>query len=507
MKYDLAIIGGGVTGSAIAREASKYKLKIIVIEKEPDVAEGISKANSGVLHAGFNVRPGSLKARFNAEGLKLCPAIAEELNVDYRITKKLVVGNSSNDLKYLKKLMEQGRQNSCSGLSIIGRDEIPKHEPLVRAKWALLSESTGIICPFKFTIALAESAAKNGVEFRLNTEVTDITPIDGEGFRINTRKTNLPQKTNNKAAADPSPASVNEASLDCRILINAAGMNSARIRSMAEQHDVKIYPCRGEYYITDKEFGKMLNMPIYPVPPADGSGLGVHLTPTTNGNILIGPSADYLDDGEDLANTASVMEQLKKEAFELMPQLKETSFIKNYSGMRPKLYTKESGKGFADFIIEESEQFPGMINLMGIESPGLTSAPAIAKYVIEELVERRCYLYEDHTYNPQPNPIIRTQKLEDRQFEKLAASDPAYNEIICRCEQVSRAEIIQAVHNPLGALSIGAIKKRTYAMMGRCQSGFCLPRIIDIIHEETGLQPEKIVKSISGSYMLSGRIK
>ncbi len=507
MKYDLAIIGGGVTGSAIAREASKYKLKTILIEKEPDVAEGISKANSGVLHAGFNVRPDSLKARFNVEGLKLCPVIAEELNVDYRITKKLVVGNSSDDLKYLKKLLEQGRQNSCSGLSIIGRDEILKHEPLAKAKWALLSESTGIICPFSFTIALAESAAKNGVEFRLNTEVTDITPINGEGFRINTRKTTLPQKTNTKAAADPAPTSAAETNIDCRFLINAAGMNSARIKSMVETHNVEIYPCRGEYYVTDKECGSLLSMPIYPVPPADGSGLGVHLTPTTNGNILIGPSADYLDDGEDLANTADVMAQLKKEAFELMPQLKESSFIKNYSGMRPKLFTKESGKVFADFIIEESEQFPGMINLMGIESPGLTSAPAIAKYVIEELVGSKCYLYEDHTYNPQPNPIIRTQKLDDRQFEALAASAPAYNEIICRCEQVSRAEIIQAINNPLGALSLSAVKKRTYAMMGRCQSGFCLPRIIDIIHEETDLQPEKIVKSIGGSYILSGRIK
>ncbi|HAK44946.1 MAG TPA: FAD/NAD(P)-binding oxidoreductase [Spirochaeta sp.] len=485
MKYDLTIIGGGVVGCAIAREASKYKLKTLLIEKEPDVCEGISKANSGVLHAGFNIRPGSLKARFNVEGLKICTSIAEELDVDYKICGKLVVGKSDEDLPYLTKLMEQGKRNGCSGLSIVGKDEIQRYEPGVSAKWALLSESTGIITPFQFTIALAENAAENGTEFHLNTEVTGIESLRGGGFRL----TNSDKR-----------------SIDTEFLVNSAGMKSADIKSLIEEHNNVVYPCRGEYYITDKE-NASLSMPVYPIPPTDGSGLGVHITPSCNGNILLGPSADYLDDGEDVSNTADVMAQLKKEAYELMPELKGHSFIKNYSGMRPKLFAKDSGESFADFIVEESERFPGMINLMGIESPGLTSAPAIAKYVIEELIGSHTYLYENHAYNPQRKGIIRSSKLSDVDFKRLAALNPDYSEIICRCEQISRAEIIQAIRNPLGARSLGAIKKRSYSMMGRCQSGFCLPRIIDLIVEETGLSAEEIVKSSTDSQVLFGRIK
>ena len=490
MIYDLIIIGGGVVGCAAAREASKHKLRTVLIEKEPDVAEGISKANSGVLHAGFNVRPGSLKARFNVAGLRLCPQAAEELDVDYRITGKLVAGTGSGDLRYLKDLLARGEQNGCSGLSIIGRDEIRKHEPLVNAEWAMLSESTGIISPFQFTIALAENAAENGVEFRLNTAVRAIEPLPGTGFRI--------------TAADTGG---NISTLYSRLLINAAGVQAANVKSMIEEHETRVYPCRGEYYITDKEDGKLLGMPVYPVPPADGSGLGVHLTPTCNGNILIGPSADYIDDGEDLSNTAPVMEQLKKEAYELMPELKGRSFIKNYSGIRPKLFTRESGAGFADFIIEESEKHRGMINLIGIESPGLTAAPAIAKHIIEELIGGREDLEPNPAFNPRRQGIIRTAKLTDGEFEALAAADPDYSEIICRCEMVSRAEIIRAVHNPLGAVSLGAVKKRTYSMMGRCQSGFCLPRIIDIIREETGTAAGDIVKSSAGSRVVFGGIE
>ncbi|MDC7226664.1 MAG: NAD(P)/FAD-dependent oxidoreductase, partial [Spirochaetales bacterium] len=487
--FDLIIIGGGVVGCAIAREASKYRLKILLIEKEPDVAEGISKANSGVLHAGFNVLPDSLKARFNVEGLNICPTLAEELDVEYRITKKLVVGKSDSDLPYLENLLTRGKSNGCSGLSIIGEQQIRRLEPQARGKWALLSETTGIISPFQFTIALAENAAENGVEFMLNTAVTGINTLTGSSFRLTT------------AGSDGGTST-----LDCRFLVNSAGMNAASVKSMVEPHDTRVYPCRGEYYITDKEDGKLLGMPVYPVPPADGSGLGVHLTPTCNGNILIGPSADYLEDEEDLANTAGVMAQLKKEAFELMPELEGHAFIRSYSGMRPKLFTKESGTGFADFIIEESDNFPGMINLMGIESPGLTSAPAIAKYVVEELLCPKTELIPKLSYNPRRKGIKRSSHLTEAERRALAAKDPDYAEIICRCEQVSRAEILQAIHNPLGALSLGAIKKRTYSMMGRCQSGFCLPRIIEIICEETGCSPASILQTGKGSGVLTGSL-
>ena len=478
---DLMIIGGGVTGCAAAREASKYNLKTVLIEKEADVAEGISKANSGVLHAGFNVRPETLKARFNLEGLKLCPALAEELDVDYRICGKLVVGTGDADLPYLNGLLEQGQKNNCRGLSIIGAERIRELEPGVSGKWALLSESTGIISPFQFTIALAENAAANGVDFRLNTEVISITPLPRGGFSVGTsdgRQT------------------------ECRWLINAAGLNAADIKSLTEEHTPQVYPCRGEYYITDKTAGSLINMAVYPVPPADGSGLGVHLTPTCNGNILIGPSADYIADNEDTSNTRAVMRQLKKEAEELLPGLAGTTYIKNYSGIRPKLFSPDSGRTFADFEIEESARFPGMINLIGIESPGLTSAPAIAKYIFNEIIGEREELHPNPAFNPRRNGIIRTSRLESKELAALVKTNPEYAEIICRCEQISRAEILQAIRNPLGAVSLAAIKKRTYSMMGRCQSGFCLPKIIDILSKETGIEPEKIIKCSAGSEVL-----
>lgn len=485
MKYDLIIIGGGVVGCAIAREASRYKIKTLLIEKEPDVAEGISKANSGVLHAGFNVRPGTLKARFNIRGLEICPSIAEDLDVEYQICGKIVVGNSDKDLPYLHRLLEQGRRNGSPGLSIIGEEQIHKLEPGVSGKWALLSEKTGIISPFQFTVALAENAAANGVEFRLNTKASAIEALPRGGFAV----------------------TAGGRTYSCSLLVNSAGMHAADVKSLIEPHGTKVYPCRGEYYITDKTDGGCINMAVYPVPPADGSGLGVHLTPTCNGNILIGPSADYLDDPDDTANTRTVMDQLKTEAVELLPGLAGAIYIKNYSGMRPKLFAKDSGVNFADFIIEESERFPGMINLIGIESPGLTSAPAIAEYVMEELIGGRMALEPDPGFNPRRQGIVRTARLSDEQLSALIEQDPDYAEIICRCEHISRAEILQAVRNPLGALSLNAVKKRTYSMMGRCQSGFCLPRIIDIIAAETGLPPEQILKSSAGSRMLTGRLK
>lgn len=486
MNYDLIIIGGGVVGSAIAREASKYKLKTVLFEKEPDVAEGISKANSGVLHAGFNVRPGSLKAKFNVEGLKLCPALADELDVEYSITGKLVVGKSDADLPYLRGLLEQGEKNGCSGLSIIGEQEIRRLQSGVEVKWALLSKSTGIISPFQFTLALAENAAENGVEFRLNTEVSGIAALPGDGFRVMT--------------ADGRSA-------ECRIVVNSTGMQAAEIKSLIEEHDTRVFPCRGEYYITDKTDGGLLEMPVYPVPPADGSGLGVHLTPTCNGNILIGPSANYVDDGDDTATTAAVMQQLKKEAAELMPSLSGTVFIKNYAGMRPKLFKPGSGTNFADFIIEESSKFPGIINLLGIESPGLTSAPAIAKHIIEHMVGSRIDLISNAGFIPKRKGIIRTSRLSDAELSALIAQDPDYGEIICRCEHISRAEILQAINNPLGARSLNSIKKRTYSMMGRCQSGFCLPKIAEILCGELGRPPEEIIKTSADSQMLTGRLK
>ena len=500
--YDIAIIGGGVIGCAIARELSKYTFKTILIEKGSDVAEGISKANSGVIHAGFNVRSGTLKARLNNEGVFELPKLADELGLEYRICKKLVVAKDDIEKDYLTKLFEQGQKNKTPGLSIIDGKTIQQLEPNVnpshvvsdfsnafrknktatlsknqkylRYKWALYSEFTGIITPYLLAIALAENAFKNGVDILLNTKVHDITRNPDCSFTIK---------------------GVDGEICRSRWVINCAGVNSDSIAGILEPSPKKIYPCRGEYFIFDKNAEIELNMAVYPVPPKDGSGLGVHLTPTLNGNILVGPSADYINDGDDLANSKTVMDILKKEAFELMPAMKKYSFIKNFSGMRPKLFNSKNGQNTADFYIKESEKISKFINLIGIESPGLTSAPAIAKYVIENIIANKEKLIKNKRFDGSWNPIERTVDLSFDEISQLIKKDPNYGEMVCRCEQVSKGEIIRAINNPFGVKTLNGIKKRTHSMMGRCQSGFCLSRISKILIDEYNIAPDHVVKN------------
>jgi len=483
MIYDICIIGAGVIGTSIAREASKYDFKVLLLEKELDVAEGISKANSGVLHAGFNVKTGSLKAKFNVEGLSFFPTICEELDVPYRLCKKLVVAKDDKELIHLEKLYRQGIQNGCKGLSIINREKIKKLEPFVEGKYALYSRKTAIISPYEFTIALAENALANGVAIFLDNEVTGIIKEKDNNFKILINKGR---------------------SFKSKIVINAGGLFSDSIFSLVEDHNYNIYPCRGEYYILDTAASRYLNMAVYPVPPIGGSGLGVHLTPTINGNILIGPSADYINDKTDLSNTKGVMDILKKEAYDLLPQLKNIPFIKNYSGIRPKLFNDKSGISFCDFIIEESKKTKNFINLIGIESPGLTSAPAIAKYVLENIIGENHNLIKKKEFKIYRKGIKRTRFLRKNEIEYLYNKDNDFGEIICRCEQVTKAEILKAVNNPLKSLTLNSIKKRTHAMMGRCQGGFCIPRISQILTEEKKIQPDKIFKSNKNSMVYRG---
>ncbi len=482
--YDVIIIGGGVVGSAIARELSRYRLHTALIEKESDVAEGISKANSGVLHAGFNVPPGSLKARFNVEGLSYFPDIADELDVPSRRSTKLVVAKNREELSVLERLLEQGRQNEAEGLSIVGRDRIERVAPGVKGEWALYSESTGIINPFLFTIALAENAALNGVDVYLQTEITGIESADG--FELK---------------------SADGRSFGARLVINSTGLGSDRVARMIEpDFPEKIYPCRGEYHIVDKDYGSLLDVAVYPVPVKDGRGLGVHLTPTTNGNILFGPSAEYIDAPDDTATTADTMRMLLDEAYELFPPLRGAGVIRSYAGIRPKLFSPESGVKFRDFHIAESASAPGFLNLVGIESPGLTAAPAVASYVVGDFVSSYLRLEERADFQPNMSGIPRTAQLEPSQIEELSREDAEFSEIYCRCEGVSKAEIRRAIENPLGVRSLNGIKKRSHSMMGRCQSGFCLPRIVRMLTDEYGLPPERINIAGPGTEILNGRL-
>lgn len=481
-KYDFIVIGGGIIGCSIARELSKYNVRTALVESESDLCEGISKANSGVLHAGFNVRPNSLKAKFNRRGLEMYPSLLDELGVDYSVTGKIVVAKDDSEVPYLLNLLNQGQMNGCNELEIIDQEEIKKLVPGVNGIKALLSPKTGVVSPFQLTIALGENAFDNGVEIYLNSKVQKIAKSNEDLFVVE-------DQGNNKWVS--------------KIVINCAGFGAESIAKSAGSDVPKVYPCRGEYYICDKKGGAVLPMPVYPVPPSDGSGLGVHLTPTTNGNILIGPSADYIEDSSGVGNTKKVMNVLKSEAFDLLTELKEIPFIKNYAGVRPKLFSPDSKTNFEDFFIKEDPKNPGLVNLLGIESPGLTSAPAITEYILHTLLEDRWSKELKVDFNPKWSGVKRLSKLSLEEREKAVGENSSYGEIICRCEGISRGEIEDALNNPLGIKTLNGIKKRTYSMMGRCQSSFCLSKIIDSF-VSNNVKVENITKSGKGSEIVEG---
>ena len=360
--YDVAVIGGGVVGCAVLRELSRYDLRLILLEKESDLAEGVSKGNSGVIHAGFNVPPRSLKARTNVAGLKLVYELASTLGVPHRRTGKLVVAMADEDRRRLEELKAAGDRSGVPGLEIVDAAAIGRLEPLARGRWALHSPHSGIISPYEFTIALAECAAQNGAEVRLEAPVEAVR-FRGDLFRLTTPK----------------------GEFVARRVVNSAGLFSDEVARLAGIDDYRICPYRGEYLITDKDCGLRLGLPVYPVPPRDDPGLGIHITPTLEGNILLGPSAEAVDDKLDAATTREVAAKLKDEAARLMPELARVPFIHSYAGIRPKLADPSGQDRFGDFIVEESERRPGWISLVGIESPGLTAAPALAEMVVAML--------------------------------------------------------------------------------------------------------------------------
>ena len=478
--YDYLIVGGGVVGCCIARELSRYDVKVLLLEKECDVAMGTSGRNSAVVHAGFYIPQDTLKAEFNIKGHEMIPSLCGEVGAEYIQTGKLVVAKNRDEIPYLEKLMAQGEANGTQGLKIIGRDEIKKIQPNIEAVKALYSPTSGILDPFQLTIGLAENALMNGAKIRLNTEVTGINSGEGS-FRVEAG--NEVYKT--------------------RVLINSAGLYADRVSAMAGVDGYRIYPCRGEYHILDKRVGDLLNTLVYPVPPKNSGGLGVHLTPTVDGNIMLGPSADYIKEVCEVCNTPDVMNQLYAEASEMLPSISRGDFIRSFSGIRPKLVPEGSGEA-GDFVVKE--EYEGFINLVGIESPGLTAAPAIAKRVMD-IIGGREDLKPSKDFNPLRKGPVRFSSLTDEEKAALIDADPGYGEIICRCETVTRREVIDALNNPLGARSMNSVKVRCRASMGRCQGGFCWPKIVELMDEEYHPSAGDINLACSGSGMFVGRTK
>jgi len=476
-KFDVAIIGGGVVGC----ELSRYQLRVAVLERAADVARGTSGKNSGVVHTGINVPTGSRKAALNVAGARIFEDYCKDLDVPFNRVGKVIVALEENQTPDLESMMARGKANGVPDLEIIDSATLKRMEPNISGVAALNVPTAAISCPYSLNIALAESSAEAGVEIILNSPVTAIDGDEGD-FQITT-----PNGTVNAA-----------------LIVNSAGLFSDKIARMVGITRWRIWPCRGEYVILDKRVGGLINSMVYPPTPKGGAGLGVHITPTTGGNILLGPSADYTNDADDVRTTPKIRRQLLSEAAEFVPGLSPRDVITAYSGMRPKLVPAKVG-GFGDFVIEEVSEQPGMMNLVGIESPGLTASPAVA-LEISEWVRERIPAKANDSFKQSWTAVDSVRDESPEKIDELIAEDAAYGEIICRCEMVTRKEIIDSINNPLEATSLNAIKYRSRATMGRCQGGFCGPRVVDLLIEN-GHSPESLTLTGGDSWLFLGSVE
>jgi len=511
--YDVAIIGGGVIGCHIARYLSQYKLKICLIEKENDVACKTSSANSGVVHAGYDAVPGSMKAMLNVDGNEIMEQVAQDLDVPFKRIGSLVIAFNEKDMETIKELYDRGIENGVPGMQILNSNQVLSKEPAITEKviGALYAPTAGIICPYELTISAAEVAVQNGVELLLDNEVISITSpnISNNEYIANNNKVesnNKVRSKGNKANKDNCKANNiygiaikgKQAKIYSKYIINAAGLYSNNISAMVGDSSFTITPRKGEYLLLDKNQGKIINSVVFQTPSSMGKGILV--TPTVDGNLLLGPTALNIEDKEDISTDKVNLSQVIQGALKSVPNINMGSVITSFAGLRAVPST-------GDFIIEESKVAKGFINVAGIESPGLTAAPAIAKYVVGILKESGLALSIKENYKPLRRPFKRFRNMDEKEMEELIRENPLYGSIICRCEKVSAAEIIESIRRPVGARTIDGVKRRTRAGMGRCQSGFCTPKVMQILSHELGMPLEEITKSGGNSWMVVGRTK
>ena len=474
--YDVIVIGAGVTGCAIARELSRYSLKLAVLEKEEDVCCGTSKANSAIVHAGYDALPGTLKARMNVQGNELMEQLSRDLDFPFRRNGSLVLCFSQEGLPALEELCERGLKNQVPSVRIVTGEEIHRLEPALSPDVvAVLDAPTGgIVCPFKMTVALAENACENGAEFYFNTSVTEISPIEG-GYRVSTP----------------------EGCYETRTVVNAAGVYADVFNNMVSAHKIHITPRRGEYILMDKKAGGFVSHTIFQQPTKLGKG--ILITPTVHGNLLAGPTAEDIDNKEGVSTTSQGLSQVMEKARLSAEGVPLHMAITSFAGLR----ACEDGE---DFILGEPEDAPGFFNAAGIDSPGLSSAPAIGLLLAGQIAGRLDAVQkEDFIATRKDIPCVAESTPEE--IAALIAEDPAYGNIICRCETVTEGEIVNAIRRPLGAKSLDGVKRRTRAGMGRCQAGFCSPRVMEILSRELGADPLTLTKSGGSSALLVGTTK
>ncbi|MFB6215299.1 MAG: NAD(P)/FAD-dependent oxidoreductase [Candidatus Bipolaricaulia bacterium] len=478
--YDVVVIGAGVIGTGLARELSRYKLKVGVLEKEPDVGWGTTKANSGIVHAGYDAKPGTVKASFSAPGNRIYEEWTDPLSVPFKRLGSFVSTKDSSQVSKLQKLKEQGEENGVERLEIIkDKDWIRQLEPNISddVEAVLHAPTAGVVAPYKLTIALYENGRKNGVDFYFDSPVKEIEHSEGSekvpGFTV-------------KAG---------ERELEGDYVINAAGISSGEVASMVGDDSFSIFPARGEYHLLDSELQGYVNKINFPLPTEESKGILV--TPAAEGSIIFGPNHQPLEEPS-LATTREGLDEVFRGALELFPGIDTGKIVTNFAGLRAKA-------GTDDFVIGESDAVENFINVGGIQSPGLTAAPAISDHVIDLLEGKGLELTEDPEFDPNRQPIPRFSELNLEEITEYTEDQEAAREIVCRCEEVTRAEIEEAIDR--GANTLDGIKFRTRSRMGSCQGGFCTPKLVEILAEELGVSPKEVTKKGDDSYLLAEETK
>ena len=472
--FDVAIIGCGITGAAVSYELSKYDLKIVVLERENDIAMGTTKANSAVIHAGYDPSPETLMAKLDVEGVLLAKDICEKLDVPHLHCGAFVLALTEEEVATVEFLHERAIENGVEEVTVLEKEEILELEPNVSDNVivALHAPTAMIVDPWEYTLALAETAVRNGTELKLNCDVTGITEADGI-YKIQTSK----------------------GEIKARAVINAAGLHADEIHNMVAPPEFTITPAKGEYWLLDKSEGTRVNSVLFQCPTK--AGKGVLVTPTVHGNLIVGPGNIAATDKDDVATTRDELEYVKTTAKKSVPGIDFSAVIRSFSGNRA--HTE-----IDDFIIKEIK--PGFVDLAGIKSPGLTAAPAIAKMAAELLEDGGIELNEKQDYIDS-RKRVRFNKLSPDEKSALIKNNPAYGHVICRCETVTAGEILDALNSPIPPHSIDAVKRRTGAGMGRCQGGFCGPRVLEILAKHYGCDPTEVLQDKVGTYILTSATK
>ncbi|MDO5690194.1 MAG: NAD(P)/FAD-dependent oxidoreductase [Tissierellia bacterium] len=475
--YDVIIIGGGCVGTAVARTLSRFQLNILLLEKGTEICQGTTKANSAIIHGGYDNYPGSLKAKLNVQGSKMFPKLAEELGFTYNRCGSLVLALEEDQIPILRELYQRGIQNGVEGLEILSAQETREREPAVnqRVYGSLSCFTAAVIDPFNYTYALMENALENGAELQVNREVTDLQKTD-RGIQV----------------------CCGEDRYESHYVVNAAGLYSGRIAEQAGDKGFDLIPTKGVYRLLDTDAKPEIHHVLFQTPT--DAGKGVLVTPTYHGNIMIGPTATRAEGPEDTTVDLDSLEWIDQMAKKSVPELSLDKTIREFTGLRAKPVS-------GDFLIRPSTALPGLIHAAGIESPGLAASPAIADYVLQLLGDAGLELHPDPQFNPiRKAPIVLKELERDRQ-NQIIRGNPAYGRIVCRCETVSEGEILAAIHRPCGATTVDGIKRRVRPGMGRCQGGFCGPKVIEILARELHIPAEEVLKEHRGSSVIKGKIK